>query len=688
MGLKMELNMKLNDSVTKVKGIGPKKTELLQKLKIETIEDLLYFFPRKYEDRTKIWEIAEAPLEKDVLICGRVITRKVPGPYARKAPMRVQVEDETGVCELMFFNSRFISSSFQIGEEYALFGKILMKNGKRQMVHPEFHKKGAKDDVRGILPVYPLTEGISQSQMRSWQMAVKDSAKQVEEWLPNAVIMTQHLCSPSYAIENIHFPSERRRVQESRFRLVFEELLILQTGLLYIKKGRSNQAEGISLPKEVSVQPFLDKLPFQLTEGQARVWGEIEEDLCSFKPMNRLVQGDVGSGKTAVAELAMYKTAKSGYQAVMMAPTELLAKQHLKSLRRDLEPLRLRVELLSGSTKAKERREILEALESGEIDVLVGTHAIIQPDVKFNKLGLVVTDEQHRFGVNQRALLTEKGANPNSLVMTATPIPRTLAVILFGDLDISAIDTMPEGRRPVKTYLRYNDSRKKVYDFVAAQAAEGRQCYVVAPLIEESEVLDCRSAEELYEEISANYPKLRVGLVHGAMKQDEKDKIMLTFAAGEIDVLVSTVVIEVGIDVANATVMVIENCERFGLAQLHQLRGRVGRSSLASHCILICGKESEVSAKRNAIMVSSTDGFVIAEEDLKLRGPGEIFGTKQHGLPELNIADLVKHVDVLERVKEVAEDILEEDPYLRDEENQVLRQRVQKMFGENIQLQL
>ena len=681
--------MELKDSISKVKGVGPKKMELLRKLKIETVEDLLYFFPRRYEDRTRLYTIMEAPFDKEVLISGRVVSRKMPGsPYLKKAPMRVQIEDSTGTVELVFFNARYLTGFFLTGEEYTLYGKITLNKGKRQMAHPEFHRTGEKDDVRGILPVYSLTEGISQNQMRTWQRAVKPCAAQVEEWLPNHVVMTRHLCSPAYAVEHIHFPEEARSVQESRYRLVFEELLVLQTGLFYIKKGRSSQSEGVVIPKEVSVQPFLDHLPFQLTDGQKKVWAEIEGDLAAHKPMNRLVQGDVGSGKTAVAELAIYKAAKSGFQAVMMAPTELLAKQHLASLRRDLEPLGLRVELLSGSTKAKDRRQLLEDLEAGKINVLVGTHAIIQPDVNFHKLGIVITDEQHRFGVNQRVLLTEKGQNPNVLVMTATPIPRTLAVILFGDLDISIIDTMPAGRKKIKTHLRYNDSRQKVYDFLAAQVAEGRQCYVVAPLIEESEVLDCRSAEELYEELSAKYPRLRFGLVHGGMKQDEKDGVMERFAAGDIDILVSTVVIEVGIDVANATVMVIENCERFGLAQLHQLRGRVGRNSLQSHCILICGKDSEIAAKRNEIMVNSSDGFTIAEEDLKLRGPGEIFGTRQHGLPELNIADLVKHVDVLERVKEVALDILEEDPYLRDPENQVLRERVQKMFGENIQLQL
>ena len=393
--------------------------------------------------------------------------------------------------------------------------------------------------------------------------------------------------------------------------------------------------------------------------------------------MNRLVQGDVGSGKTAVAELAMYKTVKSGFQAVMMAPTELLTKQHIATLKRHFEPLGIDVRLLSGSTRAKERSEILDDLKSGKIDILVGTHAVIQPDVEFANLGLVITDEQHRFGVNQRTLLAQKGENPNILVMTATPIPRTLAVILYGDLDISVIDTLPAGRKPIRTFLRYGDSRKKIYDFVEAQVKEGRQAYVVAPLIEESEA-----------ELRKHYSDLPIGLVHGAMKQQEKDAIMENFAAGATDVLVSTVVIEVGIDVGNATVMVIENCERFGLAQLHQLRGRVGRSGHQSYCILVCGSDSETARKRNEIMCSTEDGFIIAEEDLKLRGPGEIFGTRQHGLPELNITDLVKNADMLEKVRYVARDLIDRDPEMELPEHSELKKRVKKMFGEKIQLRL
>ena len=556
------------------------------------------------------------------------------------------------------------------------------------MAHPEFHVTGDKDDIRGLFPVYPLTEGLYQGQMRSMQLAVRQTAQQIKEWLPESIVRENNLCDPAYAIENIHFPIAKRPVLESRFRLVFEELLILQSGLFYIKWDRERAYKGVSVGRGISVKPFLHMLPFTLTEGQMKAFGQIERDMERDRPMNRLVQGDVGSGKTAVAELAMYKTVKSGFQAVMMAPTELLAKQHLATLKGHFEPLGINVKLLSGSTRAKERSEILEALEGGSIDILVGTHAVIQPDVKFNNLGLVITDEQHRFGVNQRSLLAQKGENPNILVMTATPIPRTLAVILYGDLDISVIDTLPAGRKPIRTFLRYRDSRKKIYDFVEAQVKEGRQAYVVAPLIGESENIDCKSAEEIYEELCKEYPALRIGLVHGGMKQQDKDAVMESFAEGAIDVLVSTVVIEVGIDVGNATVMVIENCERFGLAQLHQLRGRVGRSGHQSFCILICGTDSETARKRNEIMCSTEDGFVIAEEDLKLRGPGEIFGTRQHGLPELNIADLVKNADMVEKVKDVARRLIEEDPELEMPEHAELKKRVKKMFGDKIQLRL
>ena len=681
--------MNLQDSVDDLKGVGKKRVEMLKKLNIETVEDLLYFFPRKYEDRRRPVLISGAPLGRDVLLSVRVVTRQMGGnPYSRKRLLKVLAEDDSGSVELLFFNGKYLTDYFKNGKELSLFGKLTQKNGRLQMAHPEFHMKGDKNDVRGILPVYPLTEGLNQANMRSWQLAVKDTASQIEEWLPENILKEYKLCSPSYAIENIHFPVGEHQVLAGRYRLIFEELLVLQTGLFYIKNGMTDRKNGAAADESVSVEPFLSRLPFELTEGQSRSFLQIEQDLVSGRSMNRLVQGDVGSGKTVVAELAMYKMVKSGYQAVMMAPTELLAKQHLATLKRAFDPFGIRVELLCSSTKTKERREILEDLQNGSLQILVGTHAVIQPDVLFHNLGLVVTDEQHRFGVNQRELLASKGENPNVLVMTATPIPRTLAVILYGDLDISVIDTLPAGRKPIRTFLRYEDARPKIYDFVEAQVKEGRQAYVVAPLIEESEVIDCRSAEEIYEELRLRYPNLRISLVHGAMKQQEKDAVMEGFVQGQTDILVSTVVIEVGIDVGNASVMVIENSERFGLAQLHQLRGRVGRGASQSYCILISGSDSKTAQKRNEIMCRTENGFEIAEEDLKLRGPGELFGTRQHGLPELHISDLVKNADILDKVSEAAKKIIEEDPQLIKPENSILKMKVKRMFGEKIQLRL
>lgn len=681
--------MNLQDSVANLKGVGKKRVEMLKKLNIETVEDLLYFFPRKYEDRRRPVLISEAPLGRDVLLSVRVVTRQIGGnPYSRKRLLKVLAEDNSGSVELLFFNGKYLADYFKNGKELSLFGRLTQNNGRLQMAHPEFHMKGDKNDVRGILPVYPLTEGLNQANMRSWQLAVKDTASQIEEWLPENILKEYKLCSLSYAIENIHFPVGKQQVLAGRYRLIFEELLVLQTGLFYIKNGMTDRKNGAAADESVSVELFLSRLPFELTEGQSRSFRQIEQDLVSKRPMNRLVQGDVGSGKTVVAELAMYKMVKSGYQAVMMAPTELLAKQHLATLKRAFEPFGIRAELLCSSTKIKERREILENLQNGSLQILVGTHAVIQPDVFFHNLGLVVTDEQHRFGVNQRELLASKGENPNVLVMTATPIPRTLAVILYGDLDISVIDTLPAGRKPIRTFLRYEDARPKIYDFVESQVKEGRQAYVVAPLIEESEVIDCRSAEEIYEELKLRYPNLRISLVHGAMKQQEKDAVMEGFVQGQTDILVSTVVIEVGIDVGNASVMVIENSERFGLAQLHQLRGRVGRGASQSYCILISGSDSKTAQKRNEIMCRTENGFEIAEEDLKLRGPGELFGTRQHGLPELHISDLVKNADILDKVTEAAKKVIEEDPQLVKPENSILKMKIKKMFGEKIQLRL
>lgn len=680
--------MQLYDNVSSLKGIGPKKAEAFAKAGIETLEDLLYFFPRKYEDRREEIPVGALAPGKDCLICGKVLSRRYAGnPYKKNTPLTLLVSDDTGTIEIVFFNGRYIANLFNVNQTYTFYGRVTSNFDRLQMVHPEFHRAGDPADVRGIIPVYPQIAGISQNEIRKLQLSAAALYEELPEWLPEDIVEANRLASPAFAIEHIHFPKDGAQMLQSKFRLIFDELLTLETGLFYIKNETRKDTGGIVIDGD-RADVFMKGLPFTLTEGQQAAWKDIKADLASEKVMSRLVQGDVGSGKTAVAELAMFAAAKCGFQSVMMAPTELLAKQHLASLTKDFAPYGLSVGLLCSSMKAVEKRQTMEKLEKGEIQVLVGTHAVIQPDVKFKKLGMVITDEQHRFGVSQRSLLSKKGQNPNVLVMTATPIPRTLAVILYGDLDISQIRTMPKGRKAIKTSMFHGDERGRVYGFVKKQLTAGRQAYVVAPLIEESEKVDAKSAEELYKELSAKLKGFQVALVHGAMKQDEKDFIMNEFSKGLIDVLVSTVVIEVGINVPNAAVMVIENSERFGLAQLHQLRGRVGRGGDQSYCFLICGSDSEVAKERSRIMCDTTDGFEIAEQDLRLRGPGELFGTRQHGLPEMHISDLVRHADVLEKAKDAAKKIIDKDPDLTAESLQGLKRRVQKMFGEDIKMEL
>ncbi|MDD6647600.1 MAG: ATP-dependent DNA helicase RecG [Firmicutes bacterium] len=678
--------MELHDSISSIKGIGPKKAEALSKLNIKTLEDLIYFFPRDYEDRRCVKNISQLEEDETAVVRARV-TLVVNDRYRRgsKRLLRLLVTDDTGSLEVVFFNAGYLAKSFKAGDEYVFYGKVSANFGKMQMVHPDFSRD---DSVSGILPVYPLTKGITQREMRIWQKSVEALYCRAEEILSPGTIENNRLCSIEYALRNVHFPEEKQKLLEGKYRLVFDELLVMQTGLLAAGTSSREGRNGIAFSAEVSVQDYIDSLPYPLTGAQSRCVDEIIADLESGKVMNRLVQGDVGSGKTAVAEIAMYKAVKCGYQAVLMAPTEILAKQHYEGLKKSFAAHGIEVGFLSGTMKAAEKRENLRMLEDGTIQILIGTHAIIQPEVRFSRLGLVITDEQHRFGVKQRISLKEKGENPNVLVMTATPIPRTLAVILYGDLDVSVIDELPPGRQKIRTRSLTADQRSRCYDFVEKQLQQGRQAYVVTPLIEDSEVLDVKSAQQVTEELSQRFRRYKVALIHGGMKQSEKDSIMELFYRGEIDVLVATVVIEVGINVPNATVIVIENAERFGLAQLHQLRGRVGRGSFSSYCFLIRDGNSEIAKKRCEIMEASSDGFYIAEEDLKLRGPGEIFGTRQHGLPDLNIADLARHISILNVAKNEAKIIIENDPQLKKTENQPLRRRVIRLFGEDFSLNL
>ena len=680
--------MEWREPVTGLKGVGPKKAAALEKLGIRTIGDLLLFFPRDYQDRRKSCGISELEEEKPVCVWGRVeLVVKDPFRRGRRQILRVLISDGSGKLEILFFNAAYLASQFRKGSSFIFYGKPVWNHGKPQMIHPDF-SPAEKGMTQGILPVYPLVLGLSQKDMRNWQKAALSGLSGIQEYLPEDIIRRNRLCGLDYAISNIHFPKDRQPLLEGKYRMIFDELLALQTGLLAARQKNVIGKQGPGFDPSPVEQEYIQGLPYPLTGAQLRVVSEIMADTESGKVMNRLVQGDVGSGKTAVAEVALYKAVKSGFQGVMMAPTEILAKQHFSSLSQGFAPYGITVGLLTGSMKAGEKREVLERLASGEIQILVGTHAIIQPDVAFSNLGLVITDEQHRFGVNQRTALSEKGNNPHVLVMTATPIPRTLAVILYGDLDISVIDELPPGRQKIVTRAVDESQRSACYDFVEKELNKGRQAYIVAPLIDESEVLDVKSAESLYQELRDRFAGYSVALLHGAMKQTEKDGIMSRFYQNEIQVLVSTVVIEVGINVPNSTMMVIENAERFGLAQLHQLRGRVGRGKHQSYCVLISKKSSEVARKRAEIMEKSQDGFYIAEQDLQLRGPGEIFGTRQHGVPDLAFADLAKHIKILNDVKKEADRIIEQDPLLESEAYAGLKKRIIKLFGPDFSLKL
>lgn len=681
----------LNENIQFVKGIGPKKAEKMARLGIFTVKDALYYFPRQFEDRSRQKKIFQ--LEEGEKTGVRVKIDRINSVSRRKFSItEFYVSDDTGKAKLVFFNKAYLRNTFRVGDIVKVFGSVKKNLGPVTELHNceiEYDKLDKNTGI--IVPVYSLTAGVGNKEVMGMIRSIFESSDiSIDEYLPKWLVDKYNLCGVDFAIKNMHFPEKKENVKIAMYRLIFEELLFLQLGLFTVK-GNNKVGKGIRFQRHKDMDKIEEKLPFKLTRAQQKAYDEIIEDMTSDRIMNRLVQGDVGSGKTVVAQLALANCVLNGYQGAYMAPTEILAKQHMESFKDFFEGTGIRVEVLTGSSTKKEAREILEDLASGQVDILIGTHALIEDRVEFASLGLVITDEQHRFGVNQRGRLTSKSENPDVLVMTATPIPRTLALILYGDLDISIIDELPPGRKPIETLAIEKRKRESYYmSKVRSEIEKGRQVYVVCPLVEESETLDLKSASEVYDELRYDFFKdLRVGLLHGKMKASEKDQVMEAFKNHELDILVSTTVIEVGVNVPNASLMIIENAERFGLAQLHQLRGRVGRGSEKSYCTLIYGSKTEICRHRMAIMEETNDGFKISEKDLELRGPGDFFGTRQHGLPELRVANLFKHMKILRLVQKEAREIYAQDPALRVKDNEGIRLKIEEMFksiGGNISI--
>jgi len=698
-----------------VKGVGPRRAKVLVENGIKTVLDLLYYVPRAYLDRRHVLEIGALnnylDAEHDVTVVGEVKSFSVVG-HGAKSRFILILGDGTGSVQCVWFQGiRYYQKAFHVGERLAISGRVTEFGGRLQFQHPEFDRLSVdeEDDVGinwdvlyhtgGIIPLYPSGENLrrvgldSRGFRRILRHALAEFGDRVPEILSEDILASQGFLPLTTALRAIHFPHSPEELAAARARLAFDELFFLQLLLAYRYRQVKVEMKGIQFDvKSQLARQLLNGLPFQLTSGQKHVIREIAEDMASDKPMNRLLQGDVGSGKTIVALIAMLIAVDNGYQAAFMAPTEILAEQHYRTLARFLKGLPVSVRLLIGSQSRRLHEDILEDIRSGAANIVVGTHALVQEHVAFAKLGIVVIDEQHRFGVVQRSMLREKGANPDVLVMTATPIPRTLSLTIYGDLDVSVIREMPRGRRMVKTLLRHESERESVYDFVRSQVSQGRQAYIVYPIIEESEKLAVESAEKNFDRLRREvFPAFRVGLLHGRLSEEEKDAVMENFITGNIDILVTTTVIEVGIDVPNATVMVVESAERFGMAQLHQLRGRVGRGSEQSYCILLTKYTRHYVAansayKRLQVLTQTADGFRIAEEDLRLRGPGEFFGTRQSGLPEFRVADLVVDDQLLQRARKEAFALVERDPHLRHPLHVHLREEFERHYRDLLKL--
>ena len=674
-----------NISISVLKGVGGAREKALKRLKIETISDLISFFPRTYDDRRNFHKITDIFPGDYALVSGMVITN----PHKQRVHsgreiVKFRIADESGKMEVSFFNQSYRKDQIKIGETYSFYGKVTGSGKSLSFTNPIVEQEEKAGTYTGrIMPIYPLTQGIGQSFMQSiTAQALVENKGDFPSVLPGAICKEYELAQSAFAYHNIHFPENEMALELAKKRLIFEELFLFTTALHFIKNRRETH-QGQSIPP-CDMEVFYQALPFALTGAQKRGILEALSDMEKTSPMNRLLQGDVGSGKTACAAALAYASYKGGFQTAFMVPTEILAQQHYESLQKLLSPLGVSVGLFTGSMTAKEKREMQSLIETGHYHLVVGTHALISQNVAYHKLGLVITDEQHRFGVDQRAALTQKGEHPHVFIMSATPIPRTLALIMYGDLDVSVLDELPPGRQEIDTYAVDETYRKRIIDFTRRLIDEGRQAFFVCPAIEtdpEDVSGGLKSVEAYAKDLEERvFPDKRVAFLHGKRKPKEKEAIMTAFAAGEIDILVSTTVIEVGVDVPNAVLMVVENAEYFGLSQLHQLRGRVGRGKHKSYCVLFSDNKGETAKARLAVMCKTNNGFQIAEEDLALRGPGDFFGNRQHGLPQMKLANLSYNMDLLKQVQEAAMALIAQDPNLAKAEHRALREKIQTLY--------
>ncbi|XKE93544.1 ATP-dependent DNA helicase RecG [Metaplanococcus flavidus] len=670
--------MASKDSVAVLKGVGKQAAETLKEMNIETIHDLIMTFPYRHED-FQLKDLVDTPHNERVTVEGRVESEpSVLFLGKNKSRTTIQVMVGRHLIKAVFFNQHYVKTKLHIGEIVTLTGKW---DRGRQIITVSNHSLGPRTDGADFEPVYSLKGSMHQKTFRKLMRQALDMAKDdLEECIPSKFLAEYKLAPLSEALEWVHFPPDGESLKQARRRFVYEELLMFQLKMQALRKKNREEEGGSFIDYDVDkVRNFVQSLPYELTEAQKRVVNEISKDMKEPFRMNRLLQGDVGSGKTVVAAISLYATVTAGLQGALMAPTEILAEQHANTLAEWFEPFPVTIALLTGSVKGKKRQLILDQLAAGQIDILIGTHALIQPDVQFRKLGLVITDEQHRFGVDQRRVLKDKGYNPDVLFMTATPIPRTLAISAFGEMDVSVIDEMPVGRKEIQTFWMKKDMFGKIVGRMEKELAAGRQAYVICPLIEESDKLDFQNAVELYSQLSSYFHgKYTVGLMHGRLHSDEKEETMRSFTEGEIAVLVSTTVVEVGVNVPNASFMLIYDAERFGLSQLHQLRGRVGRGSEQSYCVLLADPKTEIGKERMTSMTETNDGFVLAEKDLKLRGPGDFFGRKQSGLPEFKMADLIHDYRALETARKDAESLVNSDEFWTSGETACLRRMLEE----------